>query len=430
MKVALIVPRFGENILGGPESHCFQLALRLSENLGWSVHVYTTTAFSAKSWTSFYPEGEERIQNITVFRYDAAITRWPFFFKAYDRFFTPLLQYWGLYPTKIPSLFHFFIEWLEAFWFMLHGPWCPQLLHDLHNAAGAYDRLFFFNYIHYSTVRGLPDLASKSVLIPVAFDEPMLDFPRIRTLFKQVPYIFCNTEVEQHLLMKKGIRADSILVVGCGLNERLFTRPMKASPVIIAGLKQPYIAYLGRIGKSKGVFKLVQYFLQFILQTKNQDLNLVLAGENDGSMNIFYHPQIKFIGYISPVDKSLLISHSACIVQPSSKESQSLLVLEAIAQQRPVLVNANCDVFKFYAKTLQTVFDFGDATEFGEKLTKILNIRKFPEFKHKLKESQKWVQSRYSWEAVLATYKDLPPPQYTRTIISSQNSEFTDLEEQ
>ncbi len=415
VKVALIVQRFGEHILGGAESHCFQLAMRLSETLDWTVHVYTTTAFSYQTWSNFYPEGEERIRNVTVFRYNVTLNRWPTIFKIFNRLVSPTLAYWGRHPKKIPRIFFPVLRLIEKLWYILQGPWCPKLIENLHHAAANYDRFIFFTYLYYPTVFGLSALAQKSVLVPLAHPEPPLSFTRVRHLLKSAPCILANTEVEKSLLLKKGLcEEENIIVVGCGLNEQFFTKPTDFPHVAIPGLKQPYITYLGRVSKGKGVFQLIQYFLQFILQNKNQDLSLVLAGENDGSVNIFYHPQIKFIGYISQDDKTSLIAHAACVVNPSPRESLSLLALEAIALQKPVLVNSRCDVLRFYARNLQTVFDFNDNAEFSEQLTRILSIRKFQEFKRQLKESQSWVKSRYSWETILAAYQKIPAPKGTR----------------
>lgn len=406
MKVALVVQRFGENIIGGAESHCYQLALRLSEILGWTVEVYTTTAFSYQTWSSFYPEGSEKIKDITVFRYKAVIRRWPKIFSLYNKIFGPLLEYWGRHTQKIPRIFSPFLRFIETIWFILQGPWCPKLVKDLLRKKDEYDQIIFFTYLYYPTAFGLPAIRDKCVLIPLAHPEAALNFPRVRNLLKKAPLLYTNSEVEKTLILDKNLSTDKkIKVVGCGIDSVYFEKK-KYPKISIPGLKKPYITYLGRISKGKGVSRLIQYFLQYILETKNESLTLVLAGENDGSVNIFYHPQIKFIGYISQDDKTSLIAHSACVVNPSPKESLSLLVLEGIALLKPVLVNAKCDVLRYYAQNLRTVFDFNNNAEFNAHLTRILHLRKIHEFKPDLMESQKWVKDRYSWESIVAMYQE------------------------
>ena len=409
MKVALIVQRFGEDIIGGAESHAFQVAKQLSESLGWTVHIYTTTAFSYQTWSHFYPEGKELIHNLEVYRFRSRIQRWPKVFKLYNRLFAPLLVYWGKHPQRIPRLFNPFLRLLETLWFILQGPWCPSLVEALAHKKNDYDQFIFFTYLYYPTVFGFPVVQEKAVLVPLAHTESPLSFPRVRSLLKMSKRLLANSEVEKELIIQKGLSSPSqVDVVGCGLDDVYFKTKISEVPHIqIPGLKAPYVTYLGRISKGKGVSRLIQFFLQFILTTKNEHLTLVLAGENDGSVNIFYHPQIKFIGYISQKDKTALIAHSSCVINPSPKESLSLLVLEAIALRKPVLVNSRCAVLKYYADHLETVFDFHNSIEFTEHLTRVLHLRKISEFKEDLKASKTWVRDRYSWETILSFYKSL-----------------------
>lgn len=408
MKVALVVQRFGKDIIGGAESHCYQLALRLSETLGWTVHVYTTTAFSYQTWFDFYPSGEEELDGLRIFRFKTVMSRSPSLFKFYNRIFSPLLEHWGRHPHKIPRIAFPFLRFFEKLWFILQGPWSPQLVNELVKRKNEYDQFVFFSYLYYPSMFGLPEIQKKCVLIPFAHPEPALNFPRVRALLKMSPFLYVNSEVEKSLVLEKGFSTEKrVKAVGCGLSEVFFNKASSFPRLSIPGLKKPYITYLGRISKAKGVSRLIQYFLLFIIQTKNEKLTLVLAGENDGSINIFYHPQIKFIGYISQEDKTSLLAHSACIVNPSPQESLPLLALEAIALQKPVLVNARCDILNYYAQQLRSVFAFNNNMEFSEHLNRILHLRKMDEFHVGLKESQQWVKERYSWGKILSAYENL-----------------------
>ncbi len=409
MKTALIIQRFGQNILGGAESHCYQLATQLADKLGWTVHVYTTTAFSYQTWSNFYSEGQENLKNMTVFRYHTSLPRWPKIFGIYNRLFSPLLVYSSKKHTGLFAKFiSHFSKAIESLWFILQGPWCPTLVDDLGTLYNEYDHFIFFTYLYYPTVFGAPELKDKSILVPLAHDEPALNFPRIRDLLKNTPLLLANTEVEKDLIVNKGLAQDKqIKIVGCGIDENYFKTDHPK--LALTGIEKPYIAYLGRISKGKGVFVLIQYFLQFIIRTHNTELLLILAGENDGSLDIFYHPQIKYIGYISENDKLSLIAHSICIVNPSPHESLSLLVLEAIALQKPVLVNFDCAVLCYYSEKLSTVFAFKNGSDFDTYLAHVSELAKTPAFKTRLKESQTWVADHYSWEKVLQSFQQCLP---------------------
>ena len=88
-------------------------------------------------------------------------------------------------------------------------------------------------------------------------------------------------------------------------------------------------------------------------------------------------------------------------------ESLSLLVLEALALKKPILVNSRCAVLKYYSDTLETVFPFNSYQEFDDNLTKIFTLKKLAEFKPMLKSSQDWVKKAYSWDNIVRTYESV-----------------------
>ena len=64
MKIAFIVPRYGTEILGGPEYHCRLVAERMAER--HQVDVLTTCARDASTWQNEYPEAPDRIRGVMV----------------------------------------------------------------------------------------------------------------------------------------------------------------------------------------------------------------------------------------------------------------------------------------------------------------------------------------------------------------------------
>ena len=55
MKVAIVVQRFGKDVIGGAESHAYQLAEKLSQLPQLSIEVLTTTAKSSQTWANVSP---------------------------------------------------------------------------------------------------------------------------------------------------------------------------------------------------------------------------------------------------------------------------------------------------------------------------------------------------------------------------------------
>src|SRR5690349_11439893 len=68
-KVAVVVQRYGEEIIGGAESHARTLAEGLHSRLGYDVSVLTSTAMDHHSWENVYPEGESELNGVRIFRF-------------------------------------------------------------------------------------------------------------------------------------------------------------------------------------------------------------------------------------------------------------------------------------------------------------------------------------------------------------------------
>ena len=81
MKIAFVVQRYGENINGGAEQHCRQLAEKMSEK--HHVEVLTTTAEDYYTWENRYPPGTEVLNGVTVRRFNSICRRGEFEHELY-----------------------------------------------------------------------------------------------------------------------------------------------------------------------------------------------------------------------------------------------------------------------------------------------------------------------------------------------------------
>jgi len=67
MKLAFIVQRCGNEIRGGAESVCLNLAKQLSRN--FEIEILTTCAKDYVSWKNHYDEGTEILNDICIRRF-------------------------------------------------------------------------------------------------------------------------------------------------------------------------------------------------------------------------------------------------------------------------------------------------------------------------------------------------------------------------
>ena len=93
-----------------------------------------------------------------------------------------------------------------------------------------------------------------------------------------------------------------------------------------------YIVYVGRIEREKGCSRLFANFLQYV-QQRSPNLNLVLVGK--AVLPIPTHVNITHLGVLSDADKLAAIRGSRLLVHPSPFESLSMALLEALDDGAP-----------------------------------------------------------------------------------------------
>ena len=126
MKIALIVQRYGTEVLGGSEHLCRLMAERLAAL--HEVDVLTTCARDYVTWKNEYQEGSDRIRGVTVRRFANAGTRDLDSFNRYSEWI------YNNAHTRADEM-----EWLKQ-----QGPWCPPLIDYLRRNQQQYDVLVFF----------------------------------------------------------------------------------------------------------------------------------------------------------------------------------------------------------------------------------------------------------------------------------------------
>ncbi len=393
VKVAFVVQRYGNEVIGGAESLTKQLAERFAKDLNWDIEVLTTTAKDYMSWANEYQEAVTVINNVKVRRFNSFLGRSKFF-TLIHRF---ALRYWPSFNRR-PYLrtLTLCLEWV---WLIAQGPVCPKLISHLEKNIDDYQQVFFFTYLYYPTLWGYRAVKPKGVIISTAHDELPFHFNLVRRMLNSVQHIITLNPEESVLVKSKlGGNEKKVLLAGLGIDIPEVTQGRGQEKNVSDGKN---VLYLGRISAGKGVGTLINW-----MQLEFNDVKLRLAGKVESDLTLPTNDQIDYRGFVSEEEKADLIDNASVLINPSAHESLSLIVLEAMARRRPVLVNGNCTVLDHYARETKTVFSYKDQKGFVNHLREILAINwDSVERKKDLDESADWVKKHYSWPSVFSAYE-------------------------
>ncbi len=317
--VALVVQRYGEDIVGGAEAHARQVAQRLAAHV--NVEVLTTCATDHLTWANALEGGEDLDGRVKVVRFPATRTR---AMRAFNDLSDTLFGRGNDFVS-------------EAHWLAEQGPLVPGLWRTLLRRRDEWDAVVFFTYLYAPTVWGVPLVADKALVVPTAHPEPPLAFHAFADVFELPRALLCNTPEEQRLIETRFPDAARCRVVGVGVD------PPKTKAERFRekyGLHGPYLLYVGRLEAGKGVPELLKHHAALVKQFHDAPA-LVLAGAGDLQPR---GERVRVLGRIDEQDKWDGLAGALAVVVPSRFESLSLLTLEALAVGTPVVGNAESDV--------------------------------------------------------------------------------------
>lgn len=330
-KVAIVVQRCHETVVGGSEALAWNYATLLRNT--YDVDVLTTTATDISEWANALPEGREEKDGISIIRFRVTVGRNAYWAQLYDRLragFNPFTP--GRHRNGAKSLrLHWTLALQEEF-IKNQGPYSEPLLNYIRENWHEYHSIIFVTYLYPTTYFGLHQLpAGRALFAPTLHDEQ----PAYLSAFKHAAHragrMLWLTEAEGRVGQKLWGDLPGTVV---GMSVETDLREPERSSI-------PYLLYCGRVDPNKGCAHLFEFYFKYKRATRSK-LRLVITGTAD--MEIPPHPDIDFRGFVSAEEKFRLMAGASVFVIPSPNESFSIVTLEAMAQQTQVLASSASEV--------------------------------------------------------------------------------------
>ena len=346
-RVAIVVQRYGVDLVGGSETLAREYAERLLGR-GFDVTVYTSTARDYVTWRSEYAPGESMEHGVRLRRFVPERER---NLAAFNALAEPMY----VRATTADDERAF----LEA-----QGPFVPALIDALRADAKGYEAVLFFTYLYYPSVEGIKVVGDRAVFIPTAHDEPPLRFAVFKAAFQGVSsYAFCSAPEARLVASRFDIAKCSKDVVGIGVD------PPEAPDVeefrILRAIERPYLLYAGRIDAGKGCDEMLRFYEHAQAEVMGcPDLFLI----GNLAMALPRIPRLWHLGFVSEADKRAAMAGAQALICPSPYESLSITLLEAMSLGTPVLASSKSDVLVDHCLKSQAGLAYGGSDEFTESV--------------------------------------------------------------
>ena len=379
-KVAFVVQRCGLEVNGGAEALCLRIAERMSKH--WDTEILTTCALDYMTWQNYYSPGITEISGVKVQRFWVSQQR---NVKAFNH----------LSEKIYPRLKEASIKEQEA-WMLAQGPWSPDLIAYVKQHKHEYDAFIFFTYLYATTYFLLPLVTEKAYLVPLAHDEWSIYLSMWDTFFEKPRAFVFNTVEERDFLRVRfpkvnldGPVAGVAVEPPLAYNAEHFHQQYN--------IYDPFLLYIGRVDPSKGCEELFDYFMDL----RSHELSprkLVLIGKS--TMPIPNHPDIIALGFVDEQTKWDALAACDLLVMPSPYESLSIVLLEAWAVGKPVLVNGKCEVLVGQSRRAQAGLWYTSKDEFQVAIEKM-----HEQVRQQLGlQGKKFVNKNYTWANIENCY--------------------------
>lgn len=378
-RLAIVPPRFGDEVIGGAEVALREAAEGLAER-GWEVDVLTTCARDHFTWANEYPKGEEQVGKLRVVRFPTVLDT-PRAERAWihaailrgEPIPVGLQERWMNDDLRVPSLWHHLL---------VHGD--------------DYRAIAFAPYLFWTTFACGQVVPDRTLLMPCLHDEPEARLDIFGPLFSGARAVWFLSEPERDLARALYDLPARHGVLGTGVHV-----PDHYDPDGFRrrrGIDKPFVLYAGRREGAKGWEWLVDTFHTAVAR-HGVDLLLVTTGTGEVRAPADIADRVVDLGFVSPEERDDAVAAAAAYVQPSALESFSRTVMEAWLAGTLVLANGRSDVVRWHCERSGAGLTFDGAEELVAALR---FVDEEPDAAAALAAGgRQYVLDNYRWDAVL-----------------------------
>ena len=397
MRLLVVVQRYGAEIAGGSERAAREFASRLAAR-GHDVTVATGRARSYVTWADELAGGTSHDAGVRVVRFDVVAPR------DLDRFLDLQNRVLGAayLGRQVPLL-------MQESWIRECGPLLGGFEEWLVEESGGFDVAIIFTYQYATAWMAARALRGRVpvVLHPTAHAELTFYLDVFTELFAAADGIGYLTEEEQSLVLARGGVRDHAVATVCGIGVE------PAADVVAGEIQRVRDAYglgsadyavcVGRIDEGKGTTELVELHRRAAVAHEDDVALLVVVGEAS-STSVGADRHVRVTGFVPEKDLRALVGGAIALVQPSVHESFSLVLCEAWALGRPVLVTGLNDVLVGQVRRSGGGLVYRDLAEYAVML-EALRLPVGPGLALGA-SGRAYVGEIYSWERVLTHYEE------------------------
>lgn len=324
-----MIPWYGDNIKGGAESECNQLA-HCMKDAGYQVEVLTTCVREAADdrGVNTLPEGECTESGILV-------RRFPVRSRDERRFASVNIKLYRKEPVTKEEELLYFQEDINS----------PQLYSYIRNKKEDYEIFIFIPYLYGITYFGLAECEEKAMIIPCLHDEGYAYMQLMKKRMEKVKKIAFLSQPEADLAKSlydlKSSKAEVLgAYVKSGWEESVSPSRFQKKYAI----EGRFILCAGRKEPGKKTDMLLNHFAKYVRRNSRTEIKLVFIGGGKIDIPSELKKYVFDLGYVDIQDKYDAYAAAYMLCNPSFFESFSIVIMESWLAKRPVLVSEQCKV--------------------------------------------------------------------------------------